>query len=302
MKKILVLATGWHFSPQFYEMMPKQIVPQGWEIDYFCVAHRLPEDENTIKEKNSVRESSDDNFLNQLDKKMYEFPITTEQIEEFGWKFMLEDNTIGDMEVFNQWSEKYDYREYDIILITHDDNLILSDELFTDIVENNIDVYRPIKDTRYGVSNHQFRVEKTNINDNEWFFIDNGFSQDIPKMFEPRGSFSFYKKELIDLLPDNKFNMYEEGGRGIVTRVGKTNSVGHEGISAWNTHAGTFREFLYDAKENLGLLDGCCWFSDTKRVSKYCVEGERGFISNKQADGDKYIKDLENKLREIKWI
>ena len=148
--------------------------------------------ENTIKEKDDIRKSYDENFLVQLDKKMYEYPITTSQIENFGWKFMLEDNTVGDMEVFNQWAEKYDYREYDIILITHDDNFILSDELFTDIIEKNIQIYKPIKNTRYGLANHQFKVEQTDINESQWFFIDNGFSQNIPKMFEPRGSFSFY--------------------------------------------------------------------------------------------------------------
>ena len=67
MKKILVIATGWHFSSHFYENMIKQIVPKGWEVDYFCVAHRLPEDDNTIQEKEDVRNSDGDNFLNQLD-------------------------------------------------------------------------------------------------------------------------------------------------------------------------------------------------------------------------------------------
>jgi hypothetical protein len=300
--KILVLATGWHFSSHFYENMPKQIVPEGWEVDYFCVAHRTPEDENTIKEKESVREASDDNFLIQLDKKMYEYPITKGQIEEFGWEFMLEDNTIGDMEVFNQWSEKYDYKDYKLILITHDDNFILSDQLFKDILENNISIYKPLKNTRYGISNHQFQVEKIKIEESRLFFIDNGFSQDIPKMFEPRGSFCIYTKELIDMLPDNKFNMYEHGALGKVTRVGKTDSVGHEGISAWNTHAGTFRDFLYDTLPDLGLIDGCAWFSDTKRISKYCVEGERGFISNHQADGNTYVNNLKKKMEELEWI
>ena len=54
MRKILVIATGWHFSSHFYETMVKQIVPEGWEVDYYCVAHRTPEDENTIKEINSL--------------------------------------------------------------------------------------------------------------------------------------------------------------------------------------------------------------------------------------------------------
>ena len=44
MKKILVLAIGWHFSSHFYEKMIKQKVPKGWEVDYYCIAHRTPED------------------------------------------------------------------------------------------------------------------------------------------------------------------------------------------------------------------------------------------------------------------
>ena len=35
MRKILVLATGWHFSSHFYEEMIKQKVPKGWEVDYY---------------------------------------------------------------------------------------------------------------------------------------------------------------------------------------------------------------------------------------------------------------------------
>ena len=142
MNKILVIATGWHFSSHFYEKMAQQIIPDGWEVDYYCVAHRTPDDENTIKEKDSLRESSAENFLLQLDQLMYEYPITTKQIEDFGWTFMLEENTIGDMECFNQWSEHYDYSEYDFVLITHDDNLILSDKLFVDIV-GGIEVHKP---------------------------------------------------------------------------------------------------------------------------------------------------------------
>ena len=104
--------------------------------------------------------------------------------------------------------------------------------------------------------------------------------------------FSFYKKELIDLLPNNRFNMYETGGLGIVNRVGKTNSVGHNGISAWNTHAGTFRDFLYDND----LVPNMRWFSDMKRVSKYCIEGERGFVSNNRAGESGYEKNVEKNL------
>ena len=149
MKKILVLATGWHFSSHFYENMPKQKVPNGWQVDYFCIAHRMPDDINTITEKNTIRSSNPANFLQELDKIMYEQVITKDQIESYGWKFILEENTIGDMEVFNQWSDTHDYTQYDIILITHDDNFILSDEIFLDITDTNTKLYKPIKETEF---------------------------------------------------------------------------------------------------------------------------------------------------------
>ena len=293
MKKILVIATGWHFSSHFYEKMVQQIVPDGWKIDYYCVAHRTPEDENTIKEKDGVRNLVDGHFLDELDQMMYSHPITTEEIESFGWKFMLEENTVGDMECFNQWSEHYDYRDYDFVLITHDDNLILSDELFVDIV-SGVEVYKPIEDSRYGA--HQFNTKSVKLN-NDWMFLDNGNTESLPKAFTPRGSFSFYRKELIDMLPDNKFNMYENGGYGIVYRHGETSSIGYDGIKAWNTHAGTFRDFLYEGN----LVDSTRWLSDMKRVSKYCIEGERGFVSNHRA-GENYLNNVQKQLKELEWI
>ena len=293
MNKILVVATGWHFSSHFYETMVRQIVPEGWEVDYYCVAHRTPEDENTISEKESIRNSTAEDFLTQLDQLMYEYPITTKQIEDFGWKFELEENTVGDMECFNQWSEHHDYKDYDFILVTHDDNLILSDQLFVDII-GGVEGYKPIEESRYGA--HQFNVESVKL-DNDWMFLDNGYTQSLPKAFTPRGSFSFYKKELVDMLPDNKFNMYENGGYGIVYRQGETASVGYDGIKAWNTHAGTFRDFLYEGN----LVDSTRWLSNMKRVSRYCIEGERGFISNHRA-GENYLQNIQKQLRELEWI
>ena len=295
MRKILVIATGWHFSSHFYEKMIGQIVPNNFEIDYYCVAHREPEDENAISEKEHVRNSEDGNFLNQLDKIMYEHPITKKEIVELGWKFMLEENTVGDMECFNQWAEKHDYSEYDFVLITHDDNFILSDELFIDIT-NRVDVFKPIVDSRHGTDGHQFNTEVVKLEE-DWMFLDNGYTQSLPKAFTPRGSFSFYKKELIDMLPNNKFNMYENGGYGTVYRTGETASVGYDGIKAWNTHAGTFRDFLYEGN----LVETTRWLSNMKRVSKYCIEGERGFVSNHRA-GENYLQNVQKQLKDLEWI
>ena len=293
MSKILVIATGWHFSSRFYEKMIKQVVPDGWAVDYFCVAHRLPEDDNTVKEKEDVRHLAGGNFLDELDQMMYEYPITTQQIGRLGWHFMKEENTVGDMECFNQWSERFDYKDYDFILVTHDDNLILSDQLFVDIIDG-VEVYKPIEESRYGA--HQFNIESVKL-DNDWMFLDNGYTESLPKAFTPRGSFSFYKRELIDMLPDNKFNMYENGGYGIVYRQGETASVGYDGIKAWNTHAGTFRDFLYEGN----LVDSTRWLSDMKRVSKYCIEGERGFVSNCRA-GENYLVNVQKQLKDLGWI
>jgi hypothetical protein len=289
MKKLAVIASGWHYSSHFYEKIAQQNPVENWDIDLFVVSHRHPEDKNTIKEKEKVRNYKGEELFFYLDKVMYESPITKKELEDLGWKYIKKPNTIGDMEVFNQWSEDYDYKKYDLFLITHDDNLILSDNLFKDILENNIKLYKPIPQSRYGLSKHQFNTELVD-NSLDWLFLDNGYSEYIPKAFTPRGSFSFYKKELIDLLPENKFNMYENGGYGVVNRKGKTDSVGYDGIKAWNTHAGTFRDSLYD----LNLIKHTRWLSDTKRVSKYCIEGERGFIHNNECGENHYQNAVKN--------
>jgi hypothetical protein len=290
--------------------MAKQIVPKGWEINYFCVAHRMPDDENSIKEKESIKNIEADNFMLQLDQQLYENSITQKNIEDLGWKFMLEENTIGDMESFNQWSDKYDYTEYDIICLTHDDNYILSDKVFVDIIENNIDIYMPIKESRYGVSNHQFEVKKTPIDEVDWLFLENGYSQHIPKAFSPRTSFSFYKKEFMDMLPNNKFDMSDKGKK-IMDRIGKTDSPkNHKELAEWNIMVGTLRDWLYVAKPNLGMLNHYGWLANSAlRVSKYCIEGERGFIHKHNADCGNYIpavmgvlKDLKKQLYEMGWV
>ena len=287
-KKLAVIASGWHYSSHFYENIAKQKSADGWDIDLFVISHRHPEDTNTVKEKEQARNYNGEELFSYLDKVMYENQITEKEITDLGWKYIEKPNTIGDMEVFNQWSEDYSYKDYDIFLITHDDNLILTENLFIDVLTNNIKLYKPILNSRYGSSGHQFKTELVD-NNSDWIFLDNGYSEYIPKAFTPRGSFSFYKKELIDKLPNNKFNMYENGGYGIVNREGKTNSVGYHGIKAWNTDAGTFRNALYD----LNLVEYTRWLSNTKRVSNYCIEGERGFISSNNCKENHYKNSVE---------
>ena len=204
MKKLAVIASGWHYSSHFYEKISQQIKVEGWDIDLFVISHRHPENINTIKEKEKVRNYEGNDLCLYLDKVMYETPITEKEIIDLGWEYIEKPNTIGDMNCFNQWTDDYDYKKYDIFLITHDDNFILSDNIFNDVLKNDIDLYKPIKESRYGISNHQFKTEIVK-NKYDWYFLDNGYSEYVPKAFGPRGSFSFYKKEVIDLLPNNKF-------------------------------------------------------------------------------------------------
>ena len=84
MKKLLVLSTGWHFSSHFYETMPQQIIPNGWSVDYYCVAHRMPDDINTITDKDTIRNSQCNDFLCELDKILYKDILSVNDIENFG--------------------------------------------------------------------------------------------------------------------------------------------------------------------------------------------------------------------------
>ena len=285
-KKLAVIASGWHYSSHFYENIAKQKLVKGWDIDLFIISHRHPENVHTIKEKEKARNYEGEELFAYLDKVMYETPITEKELINLGWKYIEKPNTIGDMEVFNQWSEDYSYKDYDIFLITHDDNLILTKDLFLDVLKNDIDLYKPILKSKYGSSGHQFNTEIIK-NSLDWLFLDNGYSEYIPKAFTPRGSFSFYKKGLIDLLPNNKFPMDDI----TLTREKKTKSIGYKDLTPWNTNAGNFRNVLY----NLNLVEKTNWLSNTKRVSKYCIEGERGFISSNKCNENHYL----NAVRKI---
>ena len=290
--KLAVIVCGWHYSHKFYEDIISQKIPKGWRVDFFVISHRHPENENVIKEKKDVRnytgKSSDDLFL-YFDKVLYETLITEKDLVDLGWTYIEKPNTYGDMIVFNQWSEDYDYTEYDLILLSHDDNLILSDSILVDTIEKDIELYKPIIESRYGMNKQQFKLEVVKNKYDDWYFLENGYSEYIPKAIMPRGSFSFYKKELIDLLPDNKF----EFDNIELTRVGKTDSPkNHMDLNDWNTSGGNLRNFFLEKLPNLELVDKTRWFSNTKRVSKYLIEGERGFIHSNRTSEHHYFDSV----------
>lgn len=252
-KKIAVVASGWHFPFQFFEGIAKQRLPKGWEMDLFCVSHRNPEFARNEK-KDKVFEGE----RAYLDKKLYSKIASVEDIQELGWEYVEEPNTVGDWGNSNQWLEKNDWKQYDLFLFTHDDNLILNDTWFSDI----------IKDKAF----------------KEWEILANSLG--MPEGWI-RGSCEFFKKSFIEKI-GGKFDLSMVS----LNREGKTEtSENLDELYDWNNTVNPLMDFINKNGITVGFL------SPSYRVSAYCIEGERGYISNthgqntaKEEMGISYLK------------
>ena len=110
-KKIAVIVSGWHYPLHLYEQIKNQKIPDGWEVDLFCVSHRNPDLELIRTETNEYISTLGDTFLNRLDKFMYSKIATVEEIERLGFEYVEETNTMGDWESVNQWLDKHNYKD-----------------------------------------------------------------------------------------------------------------------------------------------------------------------------------------------
>ncbi len=248
MKRLAVVAGGWHFPYLFYKQMIDQKIPEGWEVDFFCVSHRDPSYSKSEKEEALSKLGYTRREL--FDRLMYSRVPTVEELESMGWVYMLEPNTMGDWGMTNQWLEKHNYKKYDKFLFTHDDNYILTDKLFADLLPQE-----------------------------DWLILTNstGHSQrrlrqwlGLPKPFFARGSFEFFTREAMDAI-GGTFDL----SRTVLTREGEFNSPkDFRELSNWNESDRQVRE-LIEAKR---LLPKVKSLSPFYRMSKYCLEGERGFI------------------------
>jgi hypothetical protein len=157
---------------------------------------------------------------------------------------------MGDFGNTNQWLEKNDYKKYDKLLITHDDNFILTDNMFMDIL--------PQEDwliLTNSTGNAQRRLR-------QWL--------GLPKPFGLRGSFEFFTKEMMDIL-GGSFDL----SRTKLKREGLyTSPTDFSEISDWNQNDKPLRDLII--KNN--LLPRIKSLSEYYRMSKYCLEGERGYI------------------------
>ena len=237
MKKIALIVSGWHFPLQPYEAFAKQKLPEGWELHKFCVSHRDPK--HAIKEKK--KRELPDTRRGRLDAILYKEMATKDKIESLGWNYKEYPNTIGDWGNANQWLEDNNYKDYDLILISHDDNLILHNRLFADIIEEE-----------------SFK---------DWEILANTVGMPPGSI---RGSFEFFKPSLLEKI-GGKFDLSETK----LTRVGETSATENIGeLYDWNSTVYPLQRFIKENNVPLAFL------SPSYRVSAYCIEGERGYISN----------------------
>lgn len=254
--KIACVASGWHYPLSFYEMVAKQKLPTGWELELFVISHRDP--------KHSKKEKKDKKFTGDrayLDERLYNKIATVKDIEGLGWKYIEKPNTIGDWGNSNQWLEDYNYKDYDLLLFTHDDNLILSDSWFRDIIEDG-----------------SFK---------DWEILCNSLG--MPEGWI-RGSCEFFKPSFIEKI-GGKFDLSEV----TLNRVGETTATENTmELNDWNNTVPATMKFIEDNKIPIGYL------SPSYRVSMYVIEGERGYIGHthgantiKEDEGLKLLKQMQ---------
>lgn len=215
--KIAIVASSWHYPEGFYKPMISQVLPEGWEADYFCVSHRDPS--FAIEEKKD--DQFPDNLRGDLDRRLYSKVLTKEEIEALGWKYKEYPNTIGDWGNSNQWLQDNDWEQYDLFLFTHDDNLIMRDSLFVDIAEDS-----------------SFK---------QWDILANTVGMPPGSL---RGSFEFFKKKVIKKL-GGQFDLSEV----TLTREGKTSATNEvDELYDWNATVYPLSRFIEEKKLKVGFL------------------------------------------------
>jgi len=248
MKRLAVVASGWHFPLHFFQKIAAQKGHAGWEVDLFCISHRDPS--FSANEKKEMLARLGTTRREHYDRELYERIATVEEIQALGWDYVLEPNTIGDWGNTNQWLLKHDYRVYDKFLFTHDDNFILTDTMFADILPQEDWLILGNSD---GHTSRRLR---------RWL--------GLPKEFTIRGSFEFFTREMLDII-DGKFDMSEVK----LDREGEVSTSGVFGeLSDWNNTVTPLITLIKEKK----LRPRIKFLSRYYRMSRYCLEGERGFI------------------------
>ena len=258
MNKIAILIAGWHYPKHFYTQMSNLIIPDGYEFDNFIVSHRDIDLSIVHDEKIEIlsRINKNDTFC-KMDHELYSEKPSRKYFESLGFKIIDAENNYGDYQYVNQWIEIYDYRDYEYICYIHDDTYLTDFNLVSDIVNEKCDLY--YYDNRF-------------TNRQDWLMIYNTNATGTPV---PRGSFSFFKREFFESVTGT-FDMGEKYSKVLLNRKDKVDTpTDMEGTRDWNTIARNLNVIFQEK----GIRDLILKLSTDYRVSKYMVEGERGFMT-----------------------
>lgn len=245
--KLAVVAGGWHWPLHFFQA----IAEQASGADLFVVAHRSPELAIVREEKREILEMARGELAD-LDRELYaDFP-TVGGLRSLGWSYQEAPNTCGDWCFFNQWLKTHDYRNYDLILNCHDDTYV-RDDVIGIVCDPFYSAMRPAEGWQF----------------NDWLILANGRYPEAPEAYV-RGSFEFWRREMLDLL-GGQIDLGEVG----LTREGQVDTPkGLNALSAWNNTGVPLRQFMAER----GLSKRIAYLSPYYRISPWVIEGERGFL------------------------
>ena len=109
----------------------------------------------------------------------------------------------------------------------------------------------------------------------DWIILTNATA---PQYYHIRCTMDFFRKEFFDIL-GGSFDC----SRIKLNRIGKTDTPKeHSALSDWNRWEDIIIELIDENK----LHEKVKYLSTYYRVSRYCIEAERGLIHNKDWGGD----------------
>ena len=279
-QKLAVVLGGWHYPYLYYKQLKDQIVPKGWEIDFYVVSHRDPELPIVFEEKQSLLKDRSKGLLQSMDENLYNRIITKQELSELGFIYNEEQASIGDLYQLNQWVQRHYKGQYDKVLFSHDDNYMLTDQLFVDILEHKAQIFLNVEENKIEEIDTKF----------DWKHLSSGILENTTT---PRTSFTFLDKEFLDKLSDDLEKITTEGVD--LDRSGETETlydlegeqVSTKALYSWNAPSRNFANWI---KSN-NYSDKSVRLSPVYRVTKYFIEGERGFMWTKR-DETRIINNL----------
>lgn len=266
MNKIAIIVGGWYFPKHLYDNVIQLLAPTNYSLEFFVMSHRNPKTTD-ISNEMLIRPESDNIFDNTL----YSEIASYEHLIKLGYRVHECANAIGDYYFFNQWTELYDYEQYDYVVFMHDDNYILSEfkTLLVDLFEKRINL---------------FKFNKNWISTTNFDNFDYIANSPVGNRKTARGSFSIWSKNLLQSM-NGKFPMTN-------VKLDRTNlnntPYGHDQLADWNMVGRNFQDHV----EANGFMRSTYRLSNIYRISKYLIEAERGLIGHVKVNAHEFIQEL----------